>query len=81
MAKNLYPSLDSTMLCRDGQLSRDNRPSLMLCANVEWKGDKINIGKELGIDGIKVTSFHLRFGLKISYIIALKMFFKNSYLI
>jgi len=34
-------------------------PSIMLCANVEWKGDKINIGKEFGMDGIKVTNFHL----------------------
>ena len=50
MAKNLYPSLDSTMLC----------------ANVEWKDGKINIGDKFGIDDIKVTDFHLRFRLKIS---------------
>ena len=49
MAKNLYPSLDSTMLC----------------ANVEWKDGKINIGEKFGIDGVKVTHFHLRFVLKL----------------
>ena len=40
-------------------------PSTMLYANVEWKDGKINIGKEFGMDGFKVTNFHLRFGLKL----------------
>ena len=66
MAKKIYPSLDSRMLG----------------ANVEWKDgkkDKINIGKKFGIDGIIVTDFHLRFGLNMSLISALKIFYENSH--
>ena len=53
MAKKIYPSLNA------------EDSSQMLCAYVEWKDGKINIGKEFGMDGIKVTNFHLRFGLKL----------------
>lgn len=50
MAKKIYPPLDSTMLC----------------ANVQLKDGKINIGDKFGIEDIEVTDFHLRFCLKIS---------------
>ena len=66
MAKNLYPSLDSTNSTLDSTNSTNSTNSIMLCANVEWKDGKINIGKKFGIDGISVTDFHLRFGLKMS---------------
>merc|ERR1712136_306102 len=49
MAKKIYPSLNA-------ELDKDSK---MLGVNVEWKGDKINIGKEFGMDGIQVTTFHL----------------------
>merc|ERR1712227_938966 len=49
MAKNLYPPLNDEL----------NKDSTMLCANVEWKDGKINIGDKFGIEDIQVTTFHL----------------------
>ena len=52
--KNIYPSLIK-------ELDKDST----MPANVVWKDGQINIGKEFGIDHIKVTNFYLRFCLKL----------------